>query len=131
MDIRIDKTQRLALLLDFYGSLLTTRQTEILDIYLNEDYSLSEIAEHLNVSRQAVYDAVKNGIAALEDFELKLGLVQQFTLRKEKSNSLRAAVLELEECIREYEIDAMMEKVNQIATQIDELFNYDNAFTEE
>jgi len=77
----MDKVYEAALLLDFYGQLLTKRQFEILDLYLNNDYSLGEIAEHLNISRQGVYN-IKRGRAMLDRMEEKLGLVHKFLQQK-------------------------------------------------
>jgi len=65
-----------ALYLDFYGDLLTRRQADILDMHYNEDYSLSEIARGLGISKQAAHDALKGGIASLTEYEKKLGLVR-------------------------------------------------------
>jgi len=65
-----------ALYLDIYGGLLTGKQAEILDIYYNEDYSLSEVAGALNISRQAAHDAIRGAALALAEYEKKLGLVK-------------------------------------------------------
>ena len=46
----------LAMLLDFYGELLSPRQRECCDLYFNEDLSLSEIAETCGISRQGAWD---------------------------------------------------------------------------
>lgn len=64
-------------MLDFYGKLLTLRQQEILDLYCNCDYSLSEIAEHLKISRQGVYDNIRRGKLLLQNYEKTLGLVER------------------------------------------------------
>ena len=75
----MDECTEIAMLLDFYGQLLTPRQYEILDLHYNSDFSLGEIAGQLNISRQGVYDGVKKGKEALRQFEQKLGLVKRFS----------------------------------------------------
>jgi predicted DNA-binding protein YlxM (UPF0122 family) len=84
----VDRTYEKALLLDFYGALLTKRQLDILDAYVNDDYSLSEIAGNFDVSRQAVHDAVRNGVASLEEFEAKLGIVKAYHDRRRRTDRL-------------------------------------------
>ena len=63
-------------LLDFYGSLLTEKQCEILDYYYNEDLSLSEISENLGISRQGAMDIIHRAKAQLDFFESKLKLTE-------------------------------------------------------
>ncbi len=78
------KNMKLPILLDVYGALLTERQYELLDLYYNEDLSLSEIAENTSLSRQGVRDAVKKAENELLTFEDKLG----FAEKKEKTEKL-------------------------------------------
>ncbi|MDN6570226.1 MAG: DNA-binding protein, partial [Staphylococcus equorum] len=49
------KTIRMNYLFDFYQSLLTNKQRNYLELFYLQDYSLSEIADTFDVSRQAVY----------------------------------------------------------------------------
>ncbi|NLD47603.1 MAG: YlxM family DNA-binding protein [Clostridiaceae bacterium] len=84
----MDKVYEIALLMDFYGLLLTQRQYEILDMHYNNDYSLAEIAEQLSISRQGVYDNIKRGKALLVHMEEKLGLVEKFTQQKNKAGRI-------------------------------------------
>lgn len=79
----MDKSVEIALLLDFYGQLLTPRQYEILDLHYNNDISLGEIGEQFNISRQGVYDSIKKGKEALRRYEEKLGLVKRFSRHEE------------------------------------------------
>ncbi len=72
-----------SLLLDFYGNLLTEKMRLTLDMYLNDDLSLAEIAEEEEISRQGVHDKVKRGLAQLNTYEDKLGLVKRFLEQKE------------------------------------------------
>lgn len=65
---------RTGLLFDFYEKLLTEKQKTVLGFYLNDDFSLAEISEKINISRQAVHDIIKRTTLKLEDFEKKLGL---------------------------------------------------------
>lgn len=72
------KDMRLALLLDFYGGLLTEKQLTALDGYYNQDLSLSELAAEMAISRQGVMAFLKQGEKHLRDFEAKLGLAAKF-----------------------------------------------------
>lgn len=78
-----------AILLDFYGLLLTSRQFEILDLHYNSDLSLGEIAEDLGISRQAAHDTIRKGKTALADYEERLGLVKRF---RAQENNIREAL---------------------------------------
>ena len=71
------------MLLDVYGPLLTEKQRETLDLYVNEDLSLSEIAENTGVSRQAAQDAIKKAQQRLREWEKALGYLEK-RLRIEK-----------------------------------------------
>ena len=62
---------------DVYGKLLTTKQTEMIKQFYDDDFSLGEIAENEGITRQAAHDAINKGVAALRNYEsvLKLRLV--------------------------------------------------------
>ena len=72
-----EKNLNISVLLDFYGDILSERQLEMLELYYNEDYSLSEIAEKYDISRQGVRSVLKKGEAILFDMEAKLHRVIQ------------------------------------------------------
>ncbi len=56
-------------LFDIYGQLLTKRQREICSLYYEEDFSYSEIAEELSISRAAVQDSLKKSLNQLQKYE--------------------------------------------------------------
>ena len=65
-------------LFDFYGELLTERQRQVYTSVVFEDYSLSEVAEELGISRQGVHDMIRRCNRTLEEYEEKLHLVEKF-----------------------------------------------------
>jgi len=71
---RIERHVMVGQLLDRYGPLLTDRQREFVRLHYCEDMSFGEIGKLNEVSRQAVHDAVRHAIAAMENYEEKLGL---------------------------------------------------------
>lgn len=81
------KNLAFAVLLDFYEAMLTQNQRELLDLYYNNDYSLSEIAQLKNISRQAVLDNIKRGENALLALEDKLQLNKKYRLTMQKAQS--------------------------------------------
>lgn len=62
-------------LFDAYGLMLTPKQQEILRQFFQDDLGLTEIAQNLGVSRQAVRDALISTQRTLEDLESKIGFV--------------------------------------------------------
>ena len=67
----------MTLLFDYYGELLTERQQMCFDLYHNQDLSLSEIAQELQVSRQGVYDNLNRAETLLRNMEEKTGCVRR------------------------------------------------------
>ncbi|MCL6617566.1 MAG: putative DNA-binding protein [Anoxybacillus ayderensis] len=90
----LEKTTRMNYLYDFYQSLLTPKQRNYMSLYYLDDYSLGEIAEEYEVSRQAVYDNIKRTEAMLEDYEQKLLLFQKFQQRQKLLHSLKTHIAE-------------------------------------
>lgn len=84
----LEKTTRLNMLYDFYYPLLTKKQMEYMELYYREDYSLGEIANHNDVSRQAVHDTIKRTEQHLEMYEKKLRLYDKFSKRNEQLTAL-------------------------------------------
>lgn len=79
-----EKDLSYGILLDYYGSLLTERQRDLLAAYYNDDFSLSEISENTGISRQGVRDAIKRGEAELDRLEGALRIASsQSSLRRE------------------------------------------------
>ena len=85
-----------SMLLDFYGELLTDKQRECYDLHVNEDLSLSEIAEQSGISRQGVWDNIRRAEASLREMEEKTGLIRRFRQLRQGLESLRAPLAELE-----------------------------------
>ena len=76
IDISSEKERfRIMLMLDRYGSLLTEKQRDTLELYFQDDLSLSEISELKNISRQGVRENLWQGIRTLVEYEEKLGIV--------------------------------------------------------
>lgn len=71
------KNLNFVLLLDCYGELLTQRQREIAELYYNEDFSLTEIAQIQQISRQAVSDSLRHSEQILQQTETKLGMAER------------------------------------------------------
>ncbi|MBM7692298.1 putative DNA-binding protein YlxM (UPF0122 family) [Peribacillus deserti] len=88
----LEKTTRMNYLYDFYYSLLTEKQQSYMSLYYLDDYSLGEIAEKYEVSRQAVYDNIKRTEAMLEEYESKLSLFQKFQERKKIAAAIRTFI---------------------------------------
>lgn len=99
MDL-LDKSIELINLYDLYQNLLTTKQRDYFEQYYFSDFSITEISENQQVSRNAVHDLIKRTIQKLYDFETKMELLKQRQKRNKiihelKDITSKEAVLEL------------------------------------
>lgn len=89
-DLQYDeKVLEISLLYDLYGKLLTDKKRMVMELYHENDLSLSEIAEEQGVSRAAVHDALKSAERSLREYEKKLGLLAAYKERRELVQNLR------------------------------------------
>ena len=91
---------KLIILFDYYGELLTDSQKNYFIDYYFHNLTLSEIAENNNVSKNAVSKDLKLATSKLEDFDLKLKLI-------EKDNKIIKV-------IKEENNEELLEKINKI-----------------
>lgn len=82
--IIMEKLVEMGILFDFYGKLLSEKQYRVIDLYYINNFSLAEIGEEINISRQGVYDILKRAENRLVQYEDKLGLVKKFKDTNEK-----------------------------------------------
>lgn len=115
------KDLEVAYLLDFYGEMLTQKQRDFIDLYYNEDLSLSEIAENEGISRQGVRDSIKRAENQLFEMESKLHLAANFA---ELSENLK----EIKECadrIYEYNLNhSLSREINEDSARIKSIVEY-------
>ena len=88
------KDLKLVLLLDCYGTLLTDRQRQMIQLYYDEDLSLGEIAQIIGISRQAVRDSVKRSEQILYDMEAHLHVAARMTALREQYEAIAAALVQ-------------------------------------
>lgn len=67
----------MSLLYDYYGGMLTDKQRQCFDLRYNQDLSLGEIAQVMDVSRQAVCDNLTRTEALLRKMEENIGCVSR------------------------------------------------------
>lgn len=73
----MEKLVRQGMLYDLYGELLTDHQRKVFGELVNDDLSLSEIAELNGITRQGAHDLIKRCDKILEGYEAKLHLLEQ------------------------------------------------------
>ncbi len=92
----MEKNVEVSLLFSFYGKMLTDRQADTVDLYYNEDLSLSEVGAELGISRQGVRDNLKRAEAILYDTEERLGLMHRFLGIKSRLSEIDRIIAEIE-----------------------------------
>ncbi len=108
----MDMFLQLSLLFEYYGALLTDTQKEICDLYYNQNFTLTEIAEDMGITKQGVRDALKKSEKLLYKYEQALSI-------QKKNDKLGCLVREITTIIQsatisEKEKTALINVANQI-----------------
>lgn len=93
----MDKIYEQTMLFDFYGELLTEHQRSIYRDAINNDLSLSEIAEERGITRQGVHDMIRRCEKILQGYEDKLHLVERFARARGTIDEIRRLTYAAEE----------------------------------
>ena len=101
----------MTLLYDYYGDLLTDRQKMCFDLRHNQDLSLAEIAEELQVSRQGVHDNLSRAETLLRNREEKTGCVK-------RDMACRRVVRTILDAAQQLAMFTLMDQVNPFTLQI-------------
>lgn len=118
----MEKNVEIALLFSFYKKMLTDRQADTVDLYYNEDLSLSEVGTELGISRQGVRDNLKRAEAILYDTEERLGLVGRFWRIKQKLFEIDGIIADIEASPESKNLSVTIKKqINSILTIIGEI----------
>ena len=117
-----NQAYRMTMLFDFYGDLLTDRQKDFYDLYYNDDLSLAEIAEHYDITRQGVHDALTRAEALLTDMEEKTGLVGRYETVQARLREIEDAAAEITKLNRygNDEITTLSERIRNAVGQCKE-----------
>ena len=106
--MQIDELTKFTLLFDCYGKLLSEKQYEVMDKFLNLDIGESEMAELENGSRQAIHDAIKKAKKQLLEFEEKCGFVK---FKNDLANELTSIENNIKDCSAKNKIKEIITKL--------------------
>ena len=107
----------ISLLYDFYGELLQSSQQRVVELYVNDDLSLSESAELLGISRQGVRDSLARAERKLSEYEKKLGLVRAHREQRERDEKIRGIIRNIRD---------NPQAADELLTEIEELLKGDD-----
>lgn len=111
----LDERLRVSELFDYYGILLKNSAGKLLESYIGEDLSLSEIAETESISRQGVHDSLKRSIKQLEDFDKKLKLI-------EKADKVDLIADKIRDSLAECENETFTKQILEELTKLENIF---------
>ncbi len=109
----MDKNVKMSLLCQIYGKLLTKKQFNVLEDYYNNDYSLSEIAENYNITRQAVRDNIIKGEKKLFEYEEKLGIMKKTLEQEQQIEKILSELAKIEKKFSDKKIASILEHVKK------------------
>ncbi len=116
------KNMEIAFLFDFYGEMLTEKQQDVIELYYEDDLSLSEIAENEGITRQGVRDSIKRAETQLLEMEERLGLAKRFREMQEGVAAIQDAADDIYAINERFgysrEINERVRRIRELAQQL-------------
>lgn len=110
----MEKVMYTTLLYDMYGSLLTKHQQNVFEMYYFQDFSLQEICETIDVSRQAVSDLLNRTVKKLENYEDVLQLLLQHTKQEKIGKEIYTLLDELKNESSDILLEEKIDKIKSL-----------------
>lgn len=104
------KNLEISVLSEIYSELLPEKQRLALEYYYDDDLSLSEIAEHVGISRQGVRDQIKHAEAQLIELENALHLYE----KAQKTEKILSELLSIADSINNSRLTSLIEELRTI-----------------
>ena len=116
-----------SMLFDIYGGLLTDKKKRVMEMYHEDDMSLSEIAEELEVSRAAVHDSLRSAERLLCSYEDELGILADYLRKEGLADELRTYISEARDLLAKDmverkskdELDRCLAKAAELIDELD------------
>lgn len=123
----MEEFAKTSMLFDIYGGLLTDKKKRVMEMYHEDDMSLSEIAEELEVSRAAVHDSLRSAERLLCSYEDKLGILADYLLKEKLADELRTYISEARDLLAKDmvehkskdELDRCLAKAAELIDELD------------
>ncbi len=123
----MSKNLNIVPLLDIYGGLLSPKQAEIMDYYYNQDFSLGEISEIVNITRQGVRDSVKRSEEILIEADKAIGIAEiEQEHRQQLINAKTYALEAFEQCKKISYARPVAEKLITLLEYLDDLLGIED-----
>jgi len=116
----MDSKPEISRLYDFYGELIPEAQQRVIQLYVNDDLSLSEVADILSISRQGVRDALSRATKKLKEYERQLKLAQAYDSHRRAAQAIACDVRAILSTAPGEEIAALCDK---ILTRLDDMID--------
>jgi UPF0122 protein HMPREF1035_1141 len=123
----MEEFAKTSMLFDIYGGLLTDKKKRVMEMYHEDDMSLSEIAEELEVSRAAVHDSLRSAERLLCSYEDELGILADYLRKERLADELRTYISEARDLLAKDmverkskdELDRCLAKAAELIDELD------------
>ena len=115
---------KMALLLDCYGKILTEKQYAAMDLYFQDDLTLSEISEQTGITRQCVWDNIKRVEKMLLNLEKNLNMVGKLSDINDKISFAYSSLTEIKDYAQRKFLPAeIIKDLEKILADFDSILN--------